>query len=134
MRLLSFTRVKLKGRGLDSAQEANYVFYNCFRAGILSRSKPLQTLQPGLFIISSPPWFYPPDKLHLLSHNFPPVFIKHRQLYLSAGSSDQHDNQSTLNVHSELTEFQSKAQTPDTWFAWGTLSWVMVRESFCFGG
>lgn len=54
MRLLSCTRVKLKGRGLGSAQDADYVFYNCFRAAILGWTQPLQTLQPGLFIISSP--------------------------------------------------------------------------------
>lgn len=35
LRLLPFTRMKLKGRDLGSAQEADLVFYNSFRASIL---------------------------------------------------------------------------------------------------
>lgn len=40
---------------------------------------------------------------------------------MSAGSPDQHDTQSTLNVCSELTKFQSKAKTPDILVCLGDL-------------
>lgn len=60
IKLLPFTRMKLKGRDLGSAQEADLVFYNSFRASILGwkQTAALNFLQHGLFIISSPVLFY----------------------------------------------------------------------------
>lgn len=64
VRLLSFTRAKLKGMDLGSAQEAT-VFYDSFRAGIRGWKQPAQTVYGMAFLLSQA--LVLSSKLHLLS-------------------------------------------------------------------